>query len=117
MRIGELSRATGVSARSLRYYEQRGLITSRRRPNGYRDYDPSAVETVASIKSLLALGFPATLVADVLPCALAGANTKSCSDIISRIVAIRNDMDRKAKDLLAARDSLTAILEQAGRES
>lgn len=38
MLIGELSRRTGVSARSLRYYEAQGLLSAGRGANGYRDY-------------------------------------------------------------------------------
>ena len=39
MRIGELARRSGTSARSIRYYEQQGLMVSRRDPNGYRNYN------------------------------------------------------------------------------
>ena len=43
MRISELSRRTGVSIRSLRYYEQKRLLCARRLSNGYRDLDEEAV--------------------------------------------------------------------------
>lgn len=56
MRIGELARRTGASARALRYYEQQGLITSSRRSNGYRDYDELAVTRVGNIRMLLDVG-------------------------------------------------------------
>jgi len=46
MRIGELARFTGVSARSLRHYEDAGLINPDRLDSGYRDYDESQVITV-----------------------------------------------------------------------
>ncbi len=39
MRISEVSRRTGVSIRSLRYYEQKQLLCARRLENGYRDLD------------------------------------------------------------------------------
>jgi len=42
VRIGELARATGATPRALRHYEQAGLITSQRAPNGYRTYDEHA---------------------------------------------------------------------------
>ena len=49
MRIGELSRITGVSTRSLRYYEEQGLLVGERLPNGYRDYTPEAVDTIMKL--------------------------------------------------------------------
>jgi DNA-binding transcriptional MerR regulator len=56
MRIGELSRQTGVSARSLRYYEQQGLLTPCRAANGYREYDELAMARAANIRHLLESG-------------------------------------------------------------
>ncbi|MFC8790998.1 MerR family transcriptional regulator [Streptomyces cinereoruber] len=56
MRIGELARRTGVSARALRHYEQAGLITSSRAANGYRVYEEGAATRVANIRYLLDAG-------------------------------------------------------------
>ncbi len=56
MRIGELARRTGASARSLRYYERRGLIVSARLANDYRDFDGVQVERVRAIQFYLGLG-------------------------------------------------------------
>jgi hypothetical protein len=43
VRISEVSRRTGVSIRSLRYYEQRRLLCARRLENGYRDLDEEVI--------------------------------------------------------------------------
>jgi DNA-binding transcriptional MerR regulator len=59
VRIGELAKAAGVSPRSLRYYEQRGLLRARRQDNGYREYDDSAVTRVHNIRTLLGAGLKA----------------------------------------------------------
>lgn len=56
MRIGELARRTGVSRRSLRYYEQHGLLHARRGGNDWREYDEPAVDRVRAIAELLASG-------------------------------------------------------------
>ncbi|NKY58663.1 MerR family transcriptional regulator [Nocardia flavorosea] len=56
MRIGELSRRTGVSRRSLRYYEQNGLLRSGRSANGWREYDESCIGRVRKIADLLRRG-------------------------------------------------------------
>lgn len=68
MRIGELARATGASARALRHYEQAGLITSERAPNSYRVYDERAVVRVRNIRYLLDAGLILDDVRVFLPC-------------------------------------------------
>ncbi|WP_431926588.1 MerR family transcriptional regulator [Amycolatopsis tucumanensis] len=113
MKIGELSRASGASPRSLRYYEELGLISSVRQPNGYRDYDETTVGVVSTIKSLLDLGFPMTLIERVLPCTGdAGPLEGECSGIMARVAEIRDEIDDKARRLLKTRDALTAFLSQ-----
>src|SRR3954464_2639282 len=68
MRIGDLSAATGASARSLRYYEEQGLLASWRSPGGPRQYPADTVERVALIQSLMAAGLTSATIRDVLPC-------------------------------------------------
>jgi DNA-binding transcriptional MerR regulator len=68
VRIGALSRASGVSERLLRYYEEQGLLRPTRRPNGYREYAGSDVAAVARIRALLAAGLPTAVIAQVLDC-------------------------------------------------
>jgi DNA-binding transcriptional MerR regulator len=57
VRIGELAQRAGTSARTLRYYEQQGLLPARRAANGYRDYDEADLRLVREIRSLLEIGF------------------------------------------------------------
>ncbi len=56
IRIGELARRTGVSARSLRYYEKRGLLVSHRDHSGYRRYRDDVVPLVANLGRLFGAG-------------------------------------------------------------
>src|SRR5690606_20721889 len=68
MRIGELATRTGASVRSLRYYEERGLIVSSRTPGNQRDFDETAVERVHLIRTLLTAGLSTATIDEVLPC-------------------------------------------------
>ena len=68
MKIGALARSTGVSARSLRYYEEQGLLSSQRTVGGQREYGADAADRVELITSLLAAGLSTSSIYDVLPC-------------------------------------------------
>ncbi len=56
VKIGELARLTGASPRSLRCYEQVGLLEASRGEQQYRYYEQGAVERVSTIRSLLRTG-------------------------------------------------------------
>jgi DNA-binding transcriptional MerR regulator len=113
VRISELSAKTGVSSRSLRYYEQQGLITAARKPNGYREYGEDAEVTVLTIRSLYELGFPRDLVRTVLPCTNGGAvDERICENVIERVTAIRDDIATRVDQLAETRDTLTRYLEE-----
>nr|WP_323122355.1 MerR family transcriptional regulator [Burkholderia alba] len=55
--IGELARATGASVRSIRHYDEQGLLTSMRADNGYRTFPDAAVVQVRQIQRMIATGF------------------------------------------------------------
>ena len=68
MRISEVSRRTGVSIRSLRYYEQKRLLCARRLSNGYRDLDEEAIKRVQTIQMYLGLGLTTQQIEEILQC-------------------------------------------------
>ncbi|CAL9323071.1 MerR family transcriptional regulator [Streptomyces sp. SudanB182_2057] len=67
MRIGELSRRTGVATRLLRYYEEQDLLHPGRAGNGYRSYPESAVARVGQIRGLLDSGLTTEMIRAILP--------------------------------------------------
>ncbi|MEU2716683.1 MerR family transcriptional regulator [Streptomyces sp. NPDC007205] len=67
MRIGELSRRTGVPTRLLRYYGEQDLLHPERAANGYRSYPESAVADVQQIRGLLDSGLTTEMIRAILP--------------------------------------------------
>ncbi|MEU5115646.1 MerR family transcriptional regulator [Streptomyces longwoodensis] len=114
MRIGELAKATGTTARALRHYEQAGLISSERTSNGYRAYDERAVVRVGNIRCLLAAGLTLDDVRVFLPCldgdvAAAPPSDKGLQVALERLAVL----DRRIAAQTEARDRLAAALRQA----
>jgi len=68
MQIGELAERTGVSRRSIRYYEQKGLFQAHRTDKGWREYDESAINAVLNIRNLLEVGLTIEDIQRVAPC-------------------------------------------------
>lgn len=67
MKIGELSRRTGVPTRMLRYYEEQNLLHPARGENGYREYGDAAVQCVQQIRGLLDSGLTTEIIRAILP--------------------------------------------------
>jgi Cd(II)/Pb(II)-responsive transcriptional regulator len=67
MRIGELSKATGVDIETIRYYEKTGLLPEpARSANGYRVYDQACLERLAFVRHCRALDIPLAEIARLL---------------------------------------------------
>ena len=58
MRIGELSKQTGIAAHTIRFYESKGLLPKPQRGmNGYRSYSQDSVQVLSRIQTAQRLGF------------------------------------------------------------
>lgn len=57
MNVGNAARRTGLSAKTIRYYEDIGLISPERSANGYRDYTGEDVHRLAFLRRARNLGF------------------------------------------------------------
>jgi DNA-binding transcriptional MerR regulator len=68
MQIGELAKRTGVSVRSLRYYETEGLLRPERGVNGYRSFTEDDVAKVLQIQLFYSAGLCSGKIAQLLPC-------------------------------------------------
>jgi DNA-binding transcriptional MerR regulator len=114
MRIGELSRRTGVSVRLLRYYEEQGLLAPRRRPSGYREYQGSDVERVRRIRILLTAGLSTAKIAYALPGLSAnGDRLAPCPGLLPDLKQERARIDEAIQALRASRAVLDSVISAA----
>lgn len=116
MRIGELARRTGVSERSLRYYEQQGLLASDRTSSGQREYSEVAVDRVIHIQELFAAGLHSRKIAALLPCMRdgdGGPAAEATPRLVTELTAERTRLERAIRELASSRDVLDGVIAAA----
>ncbi|MFF4160256.1 MerR family transcriptional regulator [Streptomyces sp. NPDC001678] len=118
MRIGELAERTGVSERSLRYYEKQGLLTAERTPGGHREFGEWAVDRVIRVQALFAAGLNSAKIAELLPCMRdvdGGPSARATERLVAELAKERERTDRLIMDLIRARDVLDEAIDLASR--
>ncbi|MEV6986797.1 MerR family transcriptional regulator [Sphaerisporangium sp. NPDC051017] len=110
MRIGELAARAGVSVRSLRYYEEQGLLTSTRSLSGQRHYTDDEVERVRLIQRLYAAGLSSRTIAELLPC-VDSPSEQNSDEAFERLVQERDRISRHIEELSQARDALDRLVD------
>ena len=110
MRIGELSRVTGVSRRLLRYYEEQGLLTSARSDAGQRHYSDAEVERVSLIRQLFAAGMSSRVIASVLPCVDIPSDPDITESAFVTMTRERDRIDADIAHLIETRDALDVLI-------
>lgn len=115
LNIGELSKSVGLPTKTIRYYEEIGLITSSRRENNYRFYTPDVAEDLKMIKSARDLGLPISEIKKLMT-GCENGDCKHSSNYLSGVVTnyIRL-LDRQILQMSELRNRL-ALLEENLRD-
>lgn len=108
MRIGELAERSGTTAKTLRFYEERGLLpAASRTAAGYRDYMPEAVVRVDFIHRGQAAGFHLAEIRQIL--AIRDRGEAPCSHVRDLLDERLADIDRQRQRLEDLHDTLLAL--------
>jgi DNA-binding transcriptional MerR regulator len=107
VRIGQLAAQTGYSVRTIRFYEQSGLLPApHRTPAGYRSYDQDAVTRLRFVRSAQALGLSLAEIAGVLR--IRDHHGPPCSYVAELLDSHISALDARIAELTALRDELRA---------
>ena len=108
LRAGELAERAGVSKDTLRHYERKGLLSSRRAPNGYREYDAQALGRIQLVRRALAVGFTLDELARLVHIRDVGG--RPCREVRALAAAKLESMEVQLRNLTLLRDQLRAML-------
>lgn len=111
MNIGDISRETGVTAKTIRYYESIGLIPPAvRRDNGYRAYRANDVEVLRFISRARGLGFSLDEVRGLL--ALWHDKGRASADVKALALDHIRDIEVRISELRAVKKTLVELTEK-----
>ncbi|MCE3555975.1 heavy metal-responsive transcriptional regulator [Pseudonocardia sp. RS11V-5] len=107
MRIGRLAAQTGVRVRTIRFYEQVGILPApARTPGGFREYDVDAVARLRFARAAQALGLSLAQIAEILR--LRDQQGPPCEHVVELLRDHIDAVELKIKELTALRDDLRA---------
>src|SRR3954468_3824700 len=105
MRIGELAAATGTTTKTLRFYEESGLLPpTQRAANGYRDYEPAALSRLDFIRRGRAAGLTLAQIREVIE--VPDGGDTPCVHVHQLLPERLADVDRHIADLQVLRATL-----------
>ncbi|HWW22054.1 MAG TPA: MerR family DNA-binding protein [Steroidobacteraceae bacterium] len=109
--IGEAAARSGVPARTIRFYEQAGIIKRAARSlNRYRRYSEAEVQTLRFVQRARALGFPLKDIADLL--GLYRNTRRASRDVKKLALGHIAQLDRKIADLASIRSTIATLAER-----
>ncbi len=112
MFIHELAQQTGVTPKTIRYYESIGLLPPpERAENNYRIYSQDTVDRLRFIAAVRTLDFSLADIATFL--AAWDKQQLPCHHILDSVEQHIIEIDRRIADLVALRETLTGIQQQA----
>lgn len=109
MNISQVARRSGLPAKTIRYYEEIGLIRPRRAANGYRAFDEADLHKLAFIGRARSLGFSIEECRRLL--ALYEDPHRSAAEVKELAQAHLARIDARIAEMQAMRRTLAALVE------
>ncbi|MGV2987504.1 Cu(I)-responsive transcriptional regulator [Vibrio sp. E150_011] len=110
MNIGEVVNKTGLTAKSIRFYELKGLVNTSRSDNGYRTYDQTQLDILIMIASARRLGFSLDDCQDLVT--FYQRRDLKSSEVKAKAESKIAEIESKIQDLTTMRDTLKLWVSQ-----
>ncbi len=108
MNIGEAAELSGLPPKTIRYYEDIGLLVPARRTNGYRDYAERDIHKLSFLRRARSLGFVIEDCRQLL--SLYEDNDRASASVKTLAEARITEIDTKIRELGALRQTLSALV-------
>ncbi len=116
MRIGQLADQSGVSAKTIRFWESTGLLADpTRTPSGYRDYDPEVVDRLRFIRNAQTARLTLAEVRQVL--AISDGGEPPCGHVTELIHRHLADAEHRISELIETRSALHHLARRAADQN
>jgi DNA-binding transcriptional MerR regulator len=111
LKIGEVSKRSGIGVEALRFYEKSGLLERPSRTfSGYRVYGEDVLERLAFIRQAQALGFSLDEIRQIVDDARRGASP--CDEVREIVRRRMEELDERLRELHRYRKELKATLDE-----
>lgn len=111
LKIGEVSKESGIGIEALRFYERSGLLGKPvRSESNYRLYDEGVLERLAFIKKAQTLGFSLDEIKRIIADARSGASP--CADVREIVRRRLGELDERMREMKRYRKELAETLEE-----
>ena len=108
MRIGETAEAAGMTAKTLRFYEDRGLLpAAERAANGYRDYGQETLSRLDFIRRARTAGLTLAHIQDILH--LRDAGETPCIHVRDLLGDRLSELDTRIAEMTALRTTVASF--------
>ena len=107
MNIGDAAKRSELSAKTIRYYEEIGLVTPARLANGYRDYTGDDVHRLRFVQRSRRLGFTIEQCRSLL--ALYADKSRASADVKAMVADRIAEIDAKLTELTALKTTLQQL--------
>lgn len=115
MNIGEAAKATGLPVKTIRYYEDIGLVTADRLASGYRTFDTKAMRKLSFVGRARSLGFSVKDCRVLL--SLYEDQDRESAEVMAIAKNHLSQVEAKVRELTGLRDALVHLIENCAGDS